>query len=118
MVGEALLASWRDTPTWPSAIDGPEKPVGIWSRMSVSPPETNVSPSTWRRPLDAGGNSNGEVPMLRFARVAERDAMSLHDPEREFECVAAFEDARERAKDKSWTVVSIKRDWAQVFPEN
>ncbi len=56
--------------------------------------------------------------MLRFARVAERDAMSLHDPEREFECVAAFEDARERAKDKSWTVVSIKRDWAQVFPEN
>ena len=35
--------------------DGPEKPVRIWSR-------------TGRRPLVAGGNSNGDIPMLRFAR--------------------------------------------------
>ena len=34
--------------------DGPEKPVRIWSRIG-------------RRPLVAGGNSNGDVPMLRFA---------------------------------------------------
>ena len=34
--------------------DGPEKPVRIWSR-------------TGRRPLVAGGNSNGDIPMLRFA---------------------------------------------------
>ena len=35
--------------------DGPQKPVRIWSRIG-------------RRPLVAGGNSNGDIPMLRFAR--------------------------------------------------
>jgi phosphoserine phosphatase len=34
--------------------DGPAKPVRIWSRIG-------------RRPVLAGGNSNGDVPMLRFA---------------------------------------------------
>ena len=37
--------------------DGPVKPVRIWSRIG-------------RRPLVAGGNSNGDVPMLR--RAGER----------------------------------------------
>ena len=35
--------------------DGPTKPVRIWSRIG-------------RRPVLAGGNSNGDVPMLRFAK--------------------------------------------------
>ena len=35
--------------------DGPTKPVRIWSRLG-------------RRPLVAGGNSNGDIEMLRFAR--------------------------------------------------
>ena len=34
--------------------DGPAKPVRIWSRVG-------------RRPILAGGNSNGDIPMLRFA---------------------------------------------------
>ena len=36
--------------------DGPQKPVRIWSR-------------TGRRPLVAAGNSNGDIPMMRFART-------------------------------------------------
>jgi phosphoserine phosphatase len=87
--------------------DGPEKPVRIWSR-------------TGRRPLVAGGNSNGDIPMLRFARSPGRDALRLlvlhDDPEREFEYVAGAEDALQRAKERSWTVVSVKDDWATVFP--
>ena len=39
--------------------DGPEKPIRIWSRIG-------------RRPLVAGGNSNGDVPMLRFAHTGIR----------------------------------------------
>ena len=88
--------------------DGPEKPVRIWSR-------------TGRRPLVAGGNSNGDIPMLRFARRAGRDALRLlvlhDDPDREFDYVAGAEDALKRAKDRSWTVVSVKADWDRVFPE-
>ena len=34
--------------------DGPTKPVRIWSRIG-------------RRPIMAGGNSNGDIQMLRFA---------------------------------------------------
>jgi phosphoserine phosphatase len=87
--------------------DGPEKPVRIWSR-------------TGRRPLVAGGNSNGDIPMLRFARHPGRPALRLlirhDDPEREFDYVTGAEEALQRAQERSWTVISVKDDWATVFP--
>ena len=87
--------------------DGPEKPVRIWSR-------------TGRRPLVAGGNSNGDIPMLRFARRPGRPALRLlvrhDDPEREFDYVAGAEEALHRSEEHSWTVVSVKDDWTTVFP--
>src|SRR6202044_449103 len=88
--------------------DGPEKPVRIWSRIG-------------RRPLVAGGNSNGDVPMLRFARTADREALRLlvrhDDTDREFDYVAGAEDALDRATERSWIVVSVKDDWERVFAE-
>jgi hypothetical protein len=84
--------------------DGPEKPVRIWSRIG-------------RRPLVAGGNSNGDIPMLRFARQPGREALRLlvhDDPEREVVYVAGAEEALQRARERSWTVVSVKDDWAYV----
>ena len=88
--------------------DGPEKPVRIWSRIG-------------RRPLVAGGNSNGDIPMLQFARTAERDALRLlvlhDDSDREFDYVAGAEDALERARERAWTVVSVKNDWSRVFSD-
>jgi len=88
--------------------DGDEKPVRIWSRIG-------------RRPLVAGGNSNGDVPMMRFAKTPERDGLRLlvlhDDAEREFDYVAGAEDALTRAADHAWTVVSMKDDWATVYPE-
>jgi hypothetical protein len=86
--------------------DGPAKPVRIWSRIG-------------RRPVVAGGNSNGDVPMLRFARVEGRPSLRLlvlhDDAEREFDYVAGAEQALERAKERDWTVISIKDDWSTVF---
>jgi phosphoserine phosphatase len=86
--------------------DGPEKPARIWSR-------------TGRRPLLAGGNSNGDIPMLRFARQPGREALRLlilhDDPDREFDYVAGAEEALQRAQERSWTVVSVKNDWAAVL---
>jgi len=89
--------------------DGPEKPVLIWSRVG-------------RRPIFAGGNSNGDVPMLRFANVAGRKSFRLlvrhDDAEREG---VAYDDGAEaaltRAADRGWTVVSMKNDWGVVFPD-
>ena len=71
--------------------DGPEKPVRIWSR-------------TGRRPLVAGGNSNGDIPMLRFARTPERNGLKLlllHDDDhREFAYTAGAEEALEAGQDR------------------
>jgi phosphoserine phosphatase len=86
--------------------DGPVKPVRIWSRIG-------------RRPIVSAGNSNGDVPMLRFTGGKGRPALRLlvlhDDAEREFDYVKGAEQALERAKAESWTVVSVKSDWATVF---
>jgi phosphoserine phosphatase len=85
--------------------DGPVKPVRIWSRVG-------------RRPTFAGGNSNGDVPMLQFAsgRQPGFGLLVLHDDaEREFDYVTGAEDSLERAAALGWTVVSVKDDWKTVF---
>ncbi len=85
--------------------DGPVKPVRIWSRIG-------------RRPAFAGGNSNGDIPMLRFAsgKGPGFGLLVLHDDaEREFDYVTGAEDSLEQAKALGWTVVSVKDDWKTVF---
>ena len=88
--------------------DGPTKPVRIWSRIG-------------RRPVLAGGNSNGDIPMLHYAGGPEGPgppAAGVHDdPDREFDYTAGAEQSLERASADGWTVVSIKRDWATVFAD-
>ena len=88
--------------------DGPVKPVRIWSRIG-------------RRPILAGGNSNGDIPMLAFAGGPSRPGLRLlvlhDDPEREFDYVAGAERSLEQARAEGWTVVSIRRDWATVFDD-
>ena len=66
--------------------DGPVKPIRIWSR-------------TGRRPVLAGGNSNGDIPMLRYAGGKDRPALRLlvlhDDAEREFDYTAGAEKSLE-----------------------
>jgi phosphoserine phosphatase len=77
--------------------DGPEKPVRIWSRIG-------------RHPALGCGNSNGDVPMLRFSTGLR--LLILHDDaEREFD----YTGGAEAALAQDFTVVSVKRDWATVF---
>jgi hypothetical protein len=86
--------------------DGPQKPIRIWSR-------------TGRRPLIAGGNSNGDVPMLQFTKHDDKSSLRLlvlhDDAKREFDYTSGAEQALEQATKDSWTVVSVKNDWATVF---
>jgi len=88
--------------------DGPVKPVRIWSRIG-------------RRPVVAGGNSNGDIPMLRYAGGKGRPALRLlllhDDEEREFSYTAGAEASLRQAEQDGWTVVSIRNDWATVFGE-
>lgn len=88
--------------------DGPEKPARIWMR-------------TGRRPILAGGNSNGDIPMLRFAQGSRRSLSLLvqhDDPDRgDAPYVKGAEAALEAASVHGFTVVSVRDDWARVFLE-
>jgi len=86
--------------------DGPQKPIQIWSRIG-------------RRPLVAGGNSNGDLPMLEFARHSDKPSLRLlvlhDDAEREFAYTSGAEKALKTAGTSGWTVVSMKNDFATVW---
>ena len=88
--------------------DGPVKPVRIWSRIG-------------RRPILAGGNSNGDIPMLRYAGGKNRPALRLlvchDDGDREFAYSAGAETSLRQAEEHGWTVVSMKNDWAAIFAD-
>jgi phosphoserine phosphatase len=87
--------------------DGPQKPIRIWSR-------------TGRRPLLAGGNANGDIPMLDFAQHADKPferLLVLHDDdEREVAYTGGAERALERAAAEDWTVISMRDDWVSIWP--
>ncbi len=86
--------------------DGPQKPIRIWSRVG-------------RRPLLAGGNSNGDIPMLQYAQHSDKPFLRLlvlhDDAEREFAYTSGSEAALDQAARDGWTVVSVRDDWAEVF---
>jgi phosphoserine phosphatase len=89
--------------------DGAEKPIRIWSRIG-------------RRPILAGGNSNGDMPMLDFARRGPRGfALLVHHDDDTGRGDAPYDNGAQEAlaaaSDRGYTVVSVKRDWSRVFVE-
>ena len=108
VVGSSVGLIFRDgalfTTAQPEFLDdGPMKPVRLWSRIG-------------RRPIFAAGNSNGDIEMLEYSQGL-RLLIRHDDDEREFAYVAGAERALERAAGAGWTVVSVKRDWANVFAD-
>lgn len=89
--------------------DGPEKPVRIWSRVG-------------RRPIFAAGNANGDMPMLDFT-LAARPGFGLilhHDDDSgrgDVPYDKGAEQALAEAGARGYTVVSVKQDWSDVFPD-
>ncbi len=106
VIGSASTLEYRDGDIYRTAgveqpiDDGPGKPVHIWSR-------------TGRRPLLAGGNSDGDIPMLEIARFGL--LLRHDDAAREFAYDEGAEHASAAAAAHGWTVVSMKDDFATVF---
>jgi hypothetical protein len=80
--------------------------VRIWSRIR-------------RRPILAAGNSNGDIPMLRFVSSPSRPSLGLlvdHDEEeREFAYRTGADEVLAQAAEHGWSVVSVRDDRAAVF---
>ena len=106
VIGSAATLEYRDGDLYRTAgveqpiDDGPGKVVHIWTR-------------TGAKPLLAGGNADGDVPMLAAARFA----LLVHhdDARREFAYDEGAEAALAAAEARGWTVVSVKEDFRTVF---
>jgi hypothetical protein len=94
-------------------IDDKEgKPVGIQSHIG-------------RRPIAAFGNSDGDLQMLQWTAAGSgpRFCLIVHhtDAEREWAYdrashIGKLDKAWDEAKERGWTVVSMKDDWKAIFP--
>ena len=92
--------------------DGAGKPVGIYRQIG-------------RRPILAVGNSDGDLQMLQYtmAGTGQRLAVLVHhdDAEREFAYdrksgIGKLDKALDEAVTRGWTVISMKQDWARIYP--
>jgi len=106
VIGSAATLEYRNGDLYRTAgveqpiDDGPGKLIHIWTR-------------TGRKPLLAGGNADGDVPMLQAARFA---LLVHHDDDaREFAYDEGAEQALAAADAHGWTVVSMKEDFVTVF---
>jgi len=86
----------------------------------------NIRLHIGRRPILAFGNSDGDLPMLRYAKASEGASLALllhhDDGDREFVYDREFRlsplvDALDNAKTYGLEVVSMKRDWNRVFDD-
>jgi phosphoglycolate phosphatase-like HAD superfamily hydrolase len=93
--------------------DGPGKPVGINRFIG-------------RRPILAAGNSDGDLQMLQWTTAGEgkRFALIVHhdDADREYSydrqsSIGRLDKGLNEAINRGWTIVSMRQDWARVFPE-
>jgi hypothetical protein len=98
--------------------------LGSFDDREVKP--ANIALHIGRRPILAFGNSDGDLAMLRYVRSGpgRRLALLIHhdDAEREVAYDREFRlsplaEALDRADDFGIQVVSMKSDWARVFPD-
>jgi phosphoserine phosphatase len=91
--------------------DGQEKPKEIMLNIG-------------RRPILAYGNSEGDIPMLKFTTAGKGLALGLlnhhDDPIREYaydnvSAVGRLDKGLEIAGEWGWQVVSMKNDWKEIF---
>jgi hypothetical protein len=88
----------------------------------------NIHRILGRRPVVAGGNSAGDAEMLEYAMTYDGPALVIlvdhDDADREYAYASVAgtfdtnETILETADRLGWTVVSMRDDWATVFPES
>ncbi|NBC10405.1 MAG: haloacid dehalogenase-like hydrolase [Planctomycetes bacterium] len=127
VVGTSVAAAYEVRDGVPVIIKKPEglfvddkegKPVGIYQHIG-------------RRPILAVGNSDGDFQMLEYTTASRgqddatpRLGVLIHhdDAEREFAYdreshVGRLDRGLDEAAGRGWLVVSMKTDWARVFPK-
>ncbi len=95
------------------------KPIGIYRHIG-------------RRPIFAGGNSDGDLEMLQYTTIDQsrtdatpRFAMLIHhtDAQREWAYdnpshIGQLDKALDEARRRGWLVVDMKSDWRRIYPSS
>ena len=86
--------------------DGPGKPL-------------HIHRAAGRRPILAGGNSDGDIHMLKYAGGNRLGALGLlvhhDDAEREYAYDDGARKALQLAPAQGWVVVSMRDDWNTIW---
>jgi phosphoglycolate phosphatase-like HAD superfamily hydrolase len=122
VVGTSLTARYEVVDGVPTIIkegdlffidDKEGKPVGIMHHIG-------------RRPILAGGNSDGDFQMIEFTTAGKgaRLGLIVHhtDADREFTYdreghVGVLNRGQDEAAERGWVLVDMARDWARVWPQ-
>jgi len=88
--------------------DGPGKPINIQLHIG-------------RPPILACGNTDGDLPMMEFAAASGKPYLNLlvrhDDDEREYNTDTSAEIAQKTAKERGWTIISVKEDFKTIFAD-
>jgi phosphoserine phosphatase len=122
VVGSQIALEYQVVDGVPTILRTPEinfiddkagKPVGIQRHIG-------------RRPIFAWGNSDGDYEMLEWTTAGDgrRLGMLLHhdDAKREYAYdrespIGRLDKGLDDAAEQGWVIVSMRRDWTQVFPD-
>ena len=122
VVGSSVVSEYKLIDGKPTIIRKPEinfiddkegKPIGIYQHIG-------------RRPLLAGGNSDGDYQMIEYTTAGEGRRLGLFvhhtDADREYAYdreshVGKLEKGLDDAEEQGWIIVDMKNDWKTVFPE-
>jgi phosphoserine phosphatase len=79
-----------------------------------------------RKPVLAGGNSDGDLEMMRWTDANSHPSLKLYvhhtDSVREWAYdrdshIGGFNKALDEASEKNWLIISMKDDWKRIYPD-
>jgi phosphoglycolate phosphatase-like HAD superfamily hydrolase len=116
IIGSSLKYEFRMTENGPEIVRLAE--LASFNNEAEKP--VNIQRVIGRRPILAVGNSDGDLAMFQYTSPSDGPSLALlvvhDDAEREYEYVDGAEEVRTAAVQSPWMYVSVKRDFATVFP--
>lgn len=81
----------------------------------------NIELHIGQKPIFAAGNSDGDYEMMEYTLSGEGPSMAIlvnhDDEEREYKYMHGTEKAVEDAKKQGWYVISMKKDFKEIFAD-